>query len=171
MLLLLEQIYEKIAHLIGSSTLQTYTDNMNIEFYSWVQILWIILAKNAQVKTLEANEYVGGLAHCIMGFPCHFNLSGGGLKGSKLDQNLLVFFKASVFFFGLAFALNIGLNNFSLSLVAISPLGWQSEGVQLGRNDRLWIWPSKGLLEFRCMLTTCLFRWFCQMRCVQSTQQ
>jgi len=32
MLLLLEQIYEKIAHLIGSSTLQTYTDNMNIEF-------------------------------------------------------------------------------------------------------------------------------------------
>lgn len=48
---------------------------------------------------------------------------------------------------------------------------WLSEGVQLGHNDRLKIWPSKGLLEFRCMLTTCLFRWFCQMRCVQSTQQ
>lgn len=149
----LEQIYEKIAHLIGSSTLQRYTDNMNIEFYSWVQILWIILAKNAQVKTLEANEYVGGLAHFIMDFIPLQSISRGGLKGSKLDQ--LGWSKASVFFFGLAFALNIGLNNFSLSLVAISPLG-KVRGCNLGAMIDCEFDHPKGCWNFDvCSLRAC----------------
>ncbi len=66
-------------------------------FYSWVQQLWgIVLAKNDQVKTLEANEYVGGLAHFIMDFMPLQSISQGKSHGT-LDQNLLMSWGLGVF--------------------------------------------------------------------------
>ena len=67
--------------------------HMNIEFHSWVQKLWIILAKNAQVKTLEANEYVGGLAHCIMDFIPLQSISREGPQGIEIGPESLGVFQ------------------------------------------------------------------------------